>query len=103
RRMWVRDCYFHDWRAEGMAWRADNTALVLNEDVHVSDVVLDNMGGNGDGAWAVNLRQGLFVKAGRNITFRGITARLCHSFPIDLEGGNNGDRIQNVTISDVKF
>src|SRR5205823_2502015 len=43
RRMWVRDCYFHDWRAEGMAWRADNAALVLNEDVHVSNVVLNNM------------------------------------------------------------
>jgi hypothetical protein len=101
RRMWVRDCYFHDWRGEGMVWRAHNSALVLPEDVHVSNVVLNNMGSNADGGWAGNRRQGLFVKAGRNITFQGITARLCYSFTIDLEGGNNGDLIQGITIDDV--
>jgi hypothetical protein len=101
RRMWVRDCYFHDWRGEGMSWRAHNSALVLPEDVHVSNVVLDNMGSNADGGWAGNLRQGLFVKAGRNITFQGITARRCYSFTIDLEGGNNSDLIHGITVSDV--
>jgi hypothetical protein len=101
RRMWVRDCYFHDWRGEGMTWRIHNTGLVLPEDVHVSDVVLNNMGSNGNGGFAGNLRQGLFVKAGRNMTFKGITARLCYSFTIDLEGGNNSDLLQGITIDDV--
>jgi hypothetical protein len=44
-------------------------------------------GSNADGGWAGNRRQGLFVKADRNITFQGITARRCYSFTIDLEGG----------------
>src|SRR5207302_1215611 len=62
---------------------------------------LNNMGSNADGAYAGNRRQGMFVKAGRNITFKGIAARLCYSFTVDLEGGNNQDLIQSIVIDDV--